>query len=203
MKTHPIRLMIDFETPSSDTTTAPLTFGAKQFAAFDEYNYLPPYPFPEFYARASLASIERRGFSISKETMEFWDKQDPTIRAEAFGGTADVASLIDSFIEWCTCYYGADNLKKIELWSRGADFDCKILQNVCMELWGNYPFDFRNHGCQRTLVKTLPSSLIIANVPPQLHKHHALHDAKYQAAAAEFVMATVKKVTPDAYTITA
>lgn len=177
----PIHLMIDFETPSSETTTAPLTIGAVQFATTNPNR-------PVFYDRASLASIERRGFHISTETMKWWDKQDPVMRNEAFGGTKDIEALIDNFIQWCQDSFGVENLQNIELWSRGADFDCKILQHVCMQIWGTYPFNFRNHNCQRTLAKGLPKEFIEAHVGVQRSKHHALEDAIYQARVVEFVM---------------
>lgn len=185
MTHYPIRLMIDFETPSTERTTAPLTFGAVQFG-------MPmSIALPEFYDKASLASVERRGFTISKETMEWWDKQDPVMRNEVFSGTQDVAELLDKFTTWCETLYGAENLKDIQLWSRGAGFDCEILQGVYMEIFGVYPFRYYNHFCQRTVEALMPP-YIVQSLRKQENKHHALEDAKYQAMVMNVALNTLR-----------
>ena len=178
-----IRLSIDMETASINRNAAILTLGAHQFGL--------PYGTPafEFYEKASLASNERRKFDISRETMEWWDKQDPVMRNEVFSGTQDIGQMLESFSNWCTQRFG--NLNEIELWSRGADFDCVILQNAYMEIWGEYPFNFRNHMCQRTVSKIIPPH-IMSGIPKQEMKHHALEDARYQGMVLDVAFNTMR-----------
>jgi hypothetical protein len=70
----------------------------------------------------------------------------------------------------------------VELWSRGAGFDCEILQDAFYQIFGSYPFDFRKHMCQRTMERLMPEQLKNAVIPRwDARKHHALDDAMYQA----------------------
>jgi hypothetical protein len=40
-----------------------------------------------FYQKCDPQDSERWGLHVDKSTMEWWDKQDPQVRAEAFSGT--------------------------------------------------------------------------------------------------------------------
>ncbi len=170
--TSPIRISIDMETASTERNASILTLGAAQFGL----------PFgatvPQFYKRASLANNELVGRDVNPETMQWWDKQTQEERIEVFSGQGTLIELLDDFGTFCEYQYG--DLKSIELWSRGAGFDCEILQDAYMDLYGHYPFDFRKHMCQRTIQNLMPEWLVNA-VPVNTRKHHALSDAKYQA----------------------
>lgn len=175
--TKPIRIMIDMETTAQGARAGILTLGACTFGL--ESNLLRQ----TFYMRASLASNEALKRTIDKSTMEWWNKQDPSIREEAFGGTDSVDDVLDGFAKWC------DNLSNsnpgdIELWSRGASFDCEILQDAFYQIFGAYPFDFRKHMCQRTLQRLMPTELI-ATVPQRVAKHISYIDAYNQADIAD------------------
>jgi hypothetical protein len=175
----PIRIMIDMEGTAQCASSGILTLGACTFGL----------PFGQqrqkFYERASLASNESMGRTISRSTMEWWDKQDKAMRDEAFGGTQNINLMLIAFEQWCIEKFAIDAgrealVDRIELWSRGAGFDCEILQDAFLNIFGYYPFDFRKHMCQRTVERLMPASLKSA-IPPQQSKHHALEDAMYQA----------------------
>jgi hypothetical protein len=171
----PIRISIDMETVDNVVTAGIISLGAVQFA-------LPHgYEAPQFYAKADVRSSEMLGRTISKGTMEWWDRQDPEIRNEAFSGVLSLGELLDQFYKWCVSTYGVDRLQDIELWSRGAGFDCEILQHAYLQLWGSYPFNFRNHLCQRTIERLMPQELK-SMIPPNFGKHNALMDAIHQAS---------------------
>ncbi len=166
--TNPIRISIDMETVSTERNAAILTLGACVVGESSE----------QFYMRASLASNEHHKRDINRETMLWWDKQDPSTRLEAFGGTDSLLDVLDNFTLWA--YRISTDLSDVELWSRGAGFDCEILQDAYMSCFGSYPFNFRKHMCQRTLQALMPVWLTGA-VAPNLSKHNALADAFYQA----------------------
>jgi|SRR6188768_840282 len=181
MNPSPIRIMIDMESTDTCARAGILTLGACTFGQ----------PFgatrETFYSKASLASNEQLKRSINPETIAWWDKQDKSIRNEAFGGTGSVDDLLDNFATWCShwvagpAFSGVDkDLTKIELWSRGAGFDCEILQDAFLQIFGYYPFDFRKHMCQRTLQALMPEWLVKA-VPQRAAKHVAYIDAYNQA----------------------
>lgn len=165
------RIMIDMETVDTCENAGILTLGACTFGL--------PFSVPRkhFYERASLSSNEFLKRSISKETMEWWDKQDPEMRKETFGGTDSIVLVLDMFVNWASRIAPID---EIELWSRGAGFDCNILQHAYQNLQGHYPFDFRKHMCQRTIERLMPPDLRNL-LPKHTNKHHALQDALFQA----------------------
>lgn len=169
--TQPIRVMIDFETLDTIPSAAILSMGAVQFGL----------PFgtdrPRFYERASMSSNEFRHRSISRGTVEWWDKQSVEARNEAFGGTQEVDDMLTLFLEWIGTIAPAE---EVEIWSRGAGFDCEILQHAFLNIFGNYPFDFRKHMCQRTVERLMPLDLKALAASNGM-KHHALQDAIYQA----------------------
>lgn len=173
---HIPRISIDFETAATCDSAAILTFGACTILPEGGTRKM-------FYMRASLASNEANGRTVDTATMKFWDEQDPNMRAEAFGGNDDIHKVLDEFAKWAYSEVSTD-LSKIELWSRGADFDCKILQHAYMNIDGSYPFNFRNHMCQRTFAKMMPQSLV-DTVSPNTQKHLAIADAVYQARVIE------------------
>lgn len=169
---HIPRISIDMETAATCDSAAILTLGACTVLPEGGVRKM-------FYMRASLASNESNGRTVDTETLKWWDTQDKNMRQEAFGGSDDIHHVLDEFKKWAYSEVCTD-LSKIELWSRGADFDCAILQHAYMHIDGDYKFNFRNHMCQRTLSKMMPQALIDL-VPPNTQKHNAIADAIYQA----------------------
>jgi hypothetical protein len=172
MNQTPIRIMIDMETTSTDRRAGILSLGACVFGL--------PFGAPayEFYERASLASNESLKRTIDRSTMEWWNKQDLEMRKEAFGGTQAVDDLLENFLKWVKDFRADPSY--VEIWSRGAGFDCEILQDAFYQIFGSYPFDFRKHMCQRTVERLMPQSLKAAVITDP-RKHHALVDAQNQA----------------------
>jgi hypothetical protein len=149
----------------------------------------------QFYQRASLESNEKFKRKISLGTMKWWDEQDPIMRAEAFGGTVALDDMLSEFMIWCTTLCPPSfSLGDIQLWSRGAGFDCEILQHAFYEIFGHYPFDFRNHMCQRTIEVLMPEWLVegVKNSHPNRGKHNALNDAIYQAGILDAALRNIR-----------
>lgn len=169
-----IRLSIDLETLDTEPTAAILSLGCVQFdVPFGQ-------PRAEFYQKATTQYQSSYNRTTNVATLEWWNTQDANVRAEAFSGTQPLVTLLQNFEIWCEAQFGEDRMKDIELWSRGAGFDCEILKNAYYGVIGNYPFDFRNHMCQRTVEKLMPVGLKNL-VPKNTAKHNALEDARYQA----------------------
>lgn len=177
----PIRIMIDFETLATGARAGILSLGACTFGLpFGQERQM-------FYAKATVASNEILKREISKSTMEWWGKQDAEIRKEAFSGTLAVDDVLDQFARWCGTLVAGPaftdtpkDLSNIELWSRGAGFDCEIMQDAFLQIFGAYPFDFRKHMCQRTVERLMPAQLKAAIIP-RAAKHVAYIDAMNQA----------------------
>lgn len=187
----PIRIMIDMETPATCAGAGILTLGACTFG-------LPfGQPRQTFYEKASLASNESAGRVISKATLQWWSADERTAaRNEVFSGTDTITMLLSKFEAWainafCINEGRAGLSERIELWSRGAGFDCEILQDAFMEIFGYYPFDFRKHMCQRTIERLMPQNLKVL-IGANSFPHHALHDAINQADLIDVALRNIK-----------
>lgn len=177
------KLMIDLETASTENTAAIVQLAAVEFGI---PHGVTPRTFNSYIA---LASCEAYGMHVSIATMEWWDKQDPVLRAKVFGGTTHIFNALEHFDNWCqTEFEGQEN---IELWSNGADFDCVILKNAYETVGTGYPFDFRKHRCFRTLKSLAPPSLERL-FPINPTKHDALEDARNQATIANIILGNLR-----------
>lgn len=166
-----IHVMIDFETASMNHNAAPISLGAHAFAG--RLHYTDQY----FHQKNSLASAEIMGLHVDKETMEWWDKQNPQIRADAFSGKQALVDMLEDFKMWCS-KLSEGRLQDIHIWGNGADFDPIILKNA-YETHTSYPFNFRNHRCYRT-VNAIFDHLI--PYPKYAERQHdALADATWQS----------------------
>lgn len=129
-------------------------------------------------------SSEKAGLDISAETLDWWSKQDPELRARVFSGSAGLVETLEDFTDWCRDQC-ENHLERICLWSKGADFDLPILRNA-YETYRTYPFSFHNHRCVRTLMAMYSEAelALMLHYPfwqGTAHKHDALDDAKVQA----------------------
>lgn len=189
--TNPVRIMIDLETMSSEKTAAILSIGAVVFM-----NGMPVNDSPFFYTRIAPEFASQFGH-VDKATMEWWDKQDPAVRAEAFGGVRNFLPCMLDFYSWVKlqAYHANVDLNEVELWSRGADFDLAILQHAYQHVDdGDYPFNFRKHMCERTVRNLVPAELLsIADAERKPGTaHNALEDAKNQAHYMNHALAWLK-----------
>lgn len=171
----PLHIMLDLETASLEPNAAILQIGAVVFSG--------PESSSEFNTYVSLASCETEGMHLSQATLDWWDRQNPQLRARVFGGTTPIYNALESFHEWVESLerkYGT----AAHLWSNGADFDLPILKSA-YQLFGDYPFNFRNHRCYRTIsaLDERMKSMFTNNTA-----HDALEDAKYQARVASAIM---------------
>ena len=167
IKPEAVHISLDLETAGLGPTAAILQLGAVKIGTNEVYE-----------STISVHSNESVGLSFEKETMEWWDKQDPELRKRVFQGTSHLFTVLDEFAEWA----GPDAY----LWTNGADFDLPILKTA-YETYRTYPFDFRKHRCYRTLRSLLSIGEEVQMKAgaelayPNLQKHNALHDALYQS----------------------
>ena len=180
LKTIKHNIMVDLETLSTAHNAAILTIGAVEFGL--------PHGFANkckfFYDKVIPESIDTKLFDIDKTTLTWWDKQPSTVRVEAFSGTKHIEDVLISFNNWLrNNFVRTDATVKSEvlLWSKGADFDCKILASA-METYGiDFAVDFRNYRCARTVMEMMPKALLKLIPPNDYFRHNALADAQYQA----------------------
>lgn len=176
---HPeaVHISLDLETASTATNAAILQIGAVCINNPSIY-----------YSRyISPADNDKHGRHVDVATMEWWSKQDPQVRARVFNNPDPVTleEALEYFVLWCKDLCAGD-FSRIYLWSKGADFDLPILKSA-YEIFGDYPFNFRNHRCYRTEMSAVDSvtqrrraEIFLADAV-NFQAHDALWDARLQA----------------------
>lgn len=154
-----MNVMLDLETLSTEPNAAIVQIAAVA-ANGETFNvYIDP------------KDAERAGLHVSTETISWWNSQPAEIRNVVMGGTTSLQDAIEQFIQWALELAPTSQLY---LWSKGQDFDFPILRNA-IELFTEYPFDFRNHRDLRTAMHLTGTE---ASKP--LKAHDALSDALAQ-----------------------
>lgn len=156
-----IHISLDLETLSTASNAAIVQIGAVTLHGEEFCEYIDP------------KSAERAGLDVSTETIQWWNTQDPAVRNKVMGGTTSLITALGNFDHWCRSLGTPQD--QIYLWSYGADFDLPILRNA-YECFTEYPFNYRNHRCLRTLSATLGLNYVKTS-----QAHNALYDAKAQA----------------------
>ena len=128
----------------------------------------------EFYQKISIDSCYDRGLKDLPSTLNWWDYQDPAVKAEAFSGTLHLQDVLINFAMWLE-KLGEKNVK---VWGNGADFDLPILGAAYLACDMPIPWKPYNGRCFRT-IKNIHAE-IIPNAFRGM-KHNALVDAKNQA----------------------
>lgn len=159
--------MIDLETMSTATNAAILSIGAVKFDIQEEKLL------GEFYQNVELSSCLHLGMNRMQSTLDWWAQDSQKEARDLL--TKDAVPIWEAcnrFIEWA----GDDIIP----WANGAPFDLPILKNAFHLNSLKEPWKFRNESCYRTLKRLYPT--VLATSQPGNMKHHALSDAKYQAA---------------------
>jgi len=124
-----------------------------------------------------MAVQAEEGLIDDDSTMEWWSRQDPAIRAEAFGGTTMPTAGIGEFKHWFYEHFSTGKYDRFRVWSCGLDFDFPILQNFMQTFGYNFPWFFWNQYDYRTIKNLFPA---IKADEGNIAKHTALEDAKAQ-----------------------
>ena len=164
--------MTDIETLSTRPNAVILVIAAVKFNRTGTISELKE--MDTFYKRVKIDSCTVRGMHTDEATRGWWNKQDPEIRAEAFGDSQespreDISVVLRQFIEW----FGESDV----FWSHCATFDI-VIMNEAFRLCGlEAPWKFWNCRDTRTLYDVAG---LRNNDLPQVAKHHALHDCHRQ-----------------------
>lgn len=163
-------LMLDLETLSTEPNARILSVGLVDVHG--------PEAESKYWEVGPLRVEDVIHFHVSQSTADWWDAQ-PGGFAFCFrcytGGTApevvaeEVAVALASMV----------TARNVRLWSQG-NFDWPILANFLKVYGYEVPWAYWEVLDLRTLRAVLPDAG--SALPPNPHKHHALEDARYQAA---------------------
>lgn len=106
--------MIDLETLGIDDDAVISQIGAVVFdlKTFEVYG--------EFRECINIIDLKKRGFSIDKDTMNWWSKQDLSVRNSAMNGKKPGNQVAEEFNEFLNYHFRGINF---DVWSNGILFD--------------------------------------------------------------------------------
>ena len=166
-----LHAMIDLETLDTKTSSQILSLGAVKFNALSNEE-----PYSDLYLKPDIDQQNKKGRTTSESTIEWWDKQDPLIKEEAFSskGRMDIETMLDQLTEWLV---GVDTI-----WGHGYGFDISILEDLYRNWDRPIPWNFWQIKDSRTLFSCCKED---PRKSMQSDLHNALSDAYYQAKSVQ------------------
>ena len=164
MTTH---AMIDLETLGTTPDCVVLTIGGVKF----DPNSISS-PRDELYFRFEVDEQLAKGRTTLESTLEWWGKQEESVREEALGdgNRTPVLEVLQALNKWCV---GADTI-----WCQGPVFDIAILENLYRQYDHHIPWAFWKIKDSRTLFGIMPKD---PRKAIDFAAHNALEDCKVQA----------------------
>lgn len=172
-------LMVDIETMGTTPDAAVVTVGAVMF----DLTAGPEQTIDKrCLAKASVASNQDFGRTISGSTLEWWFKQDPAaIRGLIEGQVTNLRNALTQFRLW------ADEHRPERVWANDPDFDVVILQSAFRSCNVHWSWHFAINRSMRTIGElAYPDQrerrTVIKAIREQVGTHHkADDDAEAQA----------------------
>ena len=165
-------IVVDLETLSTQPNALVLSIGAVALSKFG-------IPVQSSNFHIVLKQEEQSTRHISQSTVEWWDKQSTEAQQASYKPTEyayPVGEALWLFSDWVQ--YIADP-KQVLLWGNGCGFDNVILASLFDDWHCERPWSFWNDRDMRTVTGLMP---VLKMLPFEGTKHHALHDAKHEAA---------------------
>lgn len=168
-------IMLDLETMDTAPTAAILSIGAVRF---DSRKGLGD----EFYQVVDIESCQRRGMTVSGNTIEWWMKQSPEARRVFFQDKVDIEVALGEFTDY------VKGVKDSCMWGNGSTFDNAIIRNAFTRCELPTPWSYKKDFCFRTVLKNFPGEREESRI-----WHNALEDAKAQARTLLRILRSIHK----------
>lgn len=157
------KLMVDCETLDLGERPVLLSIGAVVFDDEQIHQY--------FHVAIDVETAKAHGFTVSQDTLDWWDTQSASARSAAFNGTYHIECALMALVNFYKQY------ECQEIWSKGALADIRWINNALDYFDIKHPWKFSGEFCFRTLLKSVPKF----EIPFSGVEHNALDDAAHQA----------------------
>jgi exodeoxyribonuclease VIII len=158
-----LMVMLDLETMSTASNACICSIGAAKFTV--ERGVLDT-----FYTTVDAKDCKRLGLDFSKDTLEWWKKQNPEALKALIKKTVPLEEAVTEFSKW----FGTKSLKT---WGKGSAFDLVILRSAYKAVNIQQPWKYTHELCFRTLVDLFPE---VREPKREGTYHNALDDAMHQ-----------------------
>ncbi len=191
--THIVNVMLDLETLGTYPGCAILSIGAATFGKDLPIDLADR----QFYVEISRKFSKMVGLEEELLTLDWWEKQDPMVKEQAFSGTTPLDTALIYFNRYIYDVELRSNTPVL-LWSKGAAFDIPLLQVAYKKMGIKEPWRYQNTRCLRTLVSLATAAGITLDIPSGT-PHHALVDAVNQAKDASKCLAGLEAIINHAH----
>ena len=160
-------VMVDIESLSTTPQCAILSIGA---CTFDNLGLAE-----EFYCNVSIADHRE----VEPSTLLFWfDQVKQGIDCPLVVDALPLKEVLLTFETWLIDHADRD----FQIWANGITFDISALEDAWRQTLGTKPLPWKYNSMRdaRTVYKLLDPTKSL-QPPLNIHKHHALEDAKWQA----------------------
>jgi hypothetical protein len=163
-----IQVMMDLETMGNQSKAAIISIGAVKFDPEG-----PELLENSFYTRIDLESSVQCGLEMDTSTILWWMGQSQAARASILSedpATVHLRQAMRDFADW----YG---MTRLPIWGNGAASDNVWMKSAFRASGVECPWTHKEDRCYRTVREMFPK----VETEFKGIKHHALHDAIYQA----------------------
>lgn len=182
--------MVDIETVGLAETCGVLELAIVPFRLS---NPLAHYPGRQI--QLSLQPQLEMGRTIDGGTLKFWldqpkEAQAPLLLALDGGDRDTIIEGLQSVAIWTASW--RQQADRVELWSKGAGFDTRILKNLFAQFAVEWPFEFREERDLRTLMALAGMNSASLTRTADEKAHTALGDCRFQIRQYEAAVAVLR-----------
>ncbi len=183
------KIMLDLETMGTGNNAAVVAIGACVFSVKDGIG-------DQFYQIINPESAAKFG-KIDGGTFAWWCIQSVDAR-KIFADKSAWRLLPDVLIDFqAFCLNGVEDIRDIEMWGNGSDFDNIVLGNAYEACELKRPWLYSGNRCFRTtksFVSKAQGKMLWDRHSANLIHHNALHDAIRQAKIAIDILRFVETI---------
>lgn len=174
-------VMMDLETLGTMPGSVIVSLGAVEFMPAGS----------SFYALIDATSCQQLGLRIEAGTVMWWLGQSDTARQALLEAPGEpIMGVLGAFADWLAAVRGGSDLR---LWAKGPSFDASLLRSAYRAARMEAPWHYAEERCVRTVLEL--AGVEIERAADGV-RHHALDDARRQAAAVEVAIARISSDTP-------